>query len=117
MLENAERENPALLHALTGAALAKERFGVSDEVYEAIRWHTTGKPDMSTLEKILYLADYTEPTRDFEGVEALRRLSFEDLDRAMALGLKMSIEDLKERGRPIFHVTLEAYEWYRKLTE
>ncbi len=117
ILENAERENPALLHARTGAALARERFGISDEIYSAIRWHTTGKPDMSTLEKIIYLADYTEPTRDFEGVEELRELSFEDLDKAMALGLEMSIEDLTERGKPIFHDTMDAYNWYKNLTK
>ena len=115
MLENAERENPALLHARTGAELARERFGVPDEVYNAIRWHTTGKPDMTTLEKILYLADYTEPTRDFPGVEKLRELCFKDLDKAMALGLKMSIEDLRERGKPIFHDTMDAYNWYKNL--
>ena len=109
LLEKAEKENPSLLHARTGAALAKERFGVSDEIVEAIRWHTTGKPDMNTLEKILYLADYTEPNRDFEGVEELRALSFEDLDKAMALGLQMSIDDLNERGKPIFHDTMDAY--------
>lgn len=117
ILENAERENPALLHARTGAALAKERFGISDEIYGAIRWHTTGKPDMSILEKIIYLADYTEPTRDFEGVEELRELSFEDLDRAMALGLEMSIQDLKERGKEVFHDTMDAYNWYKNLTK
>jgi nicotinate-nucleotide adenylyltransferase len=117
LLEKAEKDNPSLLHARTGAALAKERFGVSDEIVEAIRWHTTGKPDMNTLEKILYLADYTEPNRDFEGVEELRSLSFEDLDKAMALGLQMSIDDLNERGKPIFHDTMDAYNWYKKRTE
>ena len=114
MLDNAERENPALLHARTGAELARELFGVSDAVYDAIRWHTTGKPDMTVLEKIIYLADYTEPTRNFSGVEELRALCLEDLDRAMALGLKMSIEDLRERGKPIFHDTMDAYNWYQK---
>ena len=114
MLDNAERENPALLHARTGAELARELFGVSDAVYDAIRWHTTGKPDMTVLEKIIYLADYTEPTRNFSGVEELRALCLEDLDRAMALGLKMSIEDLRERGKPIFHDTMDAYNWYKK---
>lgn len=113
MLENDEREKPSLLHARTGAALAKDRFGISDDIYEAIRWHTTGKPDMNTLEKILYLADYTEPTRDFDGVEELRELSFEDLDKAMALGLKMSIEDLQAHGKDVFHDTLDAYNWYK----
>ena len=113
MLETAEIENPALLHALTGAALAKERFGSTDEICSAIRWHTTGRPGMTTLEKIVYLADYIEPTRDFEGLEELRALSFENLDGAMRLGLEMSIEDLRQRGRPVFHDTLDAYEWYK----
>ncbi|HIR85749.1 MAG TPA: nicotinate (nicotinamide) nucleotide adenylyltransferase, partial [Candidatus Limivicinus faecipullorum] len=84
ILDNAQRENPKLLHAITGAALAKDRFGVSEEISQAIRWHTTGKPDMNTLEKIIYLADYIEPTRDFEGVERLRELAYEDLDAALA---------------------------------
>lgn len=117
MLETAEIENPALLHALTGAALAKDRFGATDEICSAIRWHTTGRPGMSTLEKIVYLADYVEPTRDFEGVEKLRALCFEDLDRAMCLGLEMSIDDLTERGRPVFHDTLDACEWYKNRTQ
>ena len=72
---------------------------------------------MSTLEKIIYLADYTEPTRDFEGVEELRELCFEDLDKAMTLGLEMSIRDLKERGKDIFHDTMDAYNWYKNLTK
>ncbi len=114
LLEKAERDNPPLLHARTGAALARERFGISDRIYEAIRWHTTGKPDMNTLEKILYLADYTEPNRDFEGVEELRELSFEDLNRAMAMGLEMSIQDLRARGKEIFQDTMDAYNWYRE---
>ena len=117
MLETAEIENPALLHALTGAALAKDRFGAADGICSAIRWHTTGRPGMTTLEKIVYLADYVEPTRDFEGVEKLRALCFEDLDRAMCLGLEMSIDDLAERGRPVFHDTLDAYEWYKNRTQ
>ena len=70
--DNLELGSPKLLHAKTGAALARDLFGVSDRVYNAIRWHTTGKPDMTLLEKIIYLADYIEPTRDFPGVEKLR---------------------------------------------
>ncbi len=115
MLENAEIENPALLHARTGAALARDCFGVSDAVYEAIRWHTTGKPNMTRLEKIIYLADYTEPTRDFEGLEELRKLCFEDLDKAMALGLGMSLDEIRTRGKEPFRDTVEAYDWYSNL--
>lgn len=87
-----------LFHAITGAAYAKTEFGVSDAIYRAIRWHTTGRPDMNLLEKIIYIADYIEPTRDFDGLKKLRRLAYEDLDEAMILGLGMSIEELREKG-------------------
>ena len=114
MLSNAEKENPALLHAVTGAALARDKFGVPDKIVSAIRWHTTGKPDMTRLEKIIYLADYTEPNRDFEGVEPLRALCFEDLDKAMALGLKMSLDEIRSRGIDPFRDTRDAWEYYRE---
>ena len=65
---------------------------------------------MTKLDKILYLADYMEPTRDFDGVEELRRLVWEDLDQAMILGLEMSIEELKERRVPVHRNTLAALE-------
>lgn len=114
MLSNAEKESPALLHAITGAAFARDRFGVPEKIVSAIRWHTTGKPDMTRLEKIIYLADYTEPNRDFEGVEPLRALCFADLDRAMELGLQMSLEEIRARGIDPFRDTKDAYDWYRK---
>ena len=114
ILDNAQRENPKLLHAISGAALAKDLFGVSEEISQAIRWHTTGKPDMSTLEKIIYLADYIEPTRDFEGVEQLRELAHEDLDRALALGLEMSLEELRRQNVEPHRDTVEACLWYNR---
>lgn len=110
--DNAETENLKLLHAKTGAELSRDLFGISDEVYDAIRWHTTGKPDMSLLEKIIYMADYIEPNRDFPGVNDLRELAYEDLDAAMELGLKMSIEDIESYGEKPYYVTIDAYEWY-----
>ncbi len=93
-----ERENVKLTHAITGAALSRDLFGVTERVYGAIRWHTTGRPDMTLLEKIIYLADYIEPTRDFDGVEPLRALAYEDIDAAMALGLRMSLDELAANG-------------------
>ena len=110
--DEAEARNTAILHARTGAALAREEFHVSEEIAEAIRWHTTGKPDMSTLEKILYLADFIEPTRDFPGLEELRKLAYKDLNDAMALALSMSMGDLRRREREVYKDTLEAYNWY-----
>ncbi len=112
ILDSVERNSPKLLHAKTGAALARDRFGIGDDVYEAIRWHTTGKPDMTLLEKIIYLADYIEPTRSFDGVEELRALAYENLDRAMARGLEMSIEDIRARNIEPHRDSVEAYRWY-----
>ena len=112
--DSAERSMPKLLHAKTGAAVARERFGVRDPVYEAIRWHTTGKPDMTLLEKIIYLADYIEPTRDFPGVDRLRELAYEDLDRALLLGLQMTIEEVRSHGEEPYIDTLTACAWYEE---
>lgn len=110
-LDDMERESAKLLHSKTGAALARHLYGQGDEVYWAIYWHTTGKADMTLLEKIIYLADYMEPNRKFDGVEDLRRLCYEDLDEALLLGVRMSIEDLNERGVPIHKNTQGAMDW------
>jgi predicted HD superfamily hydrolase involved in NAD metabolism len=110
-----ERKNPALLHAGAGCVLANQRYGIADEeILGAIRWHTTGKPDMSLFEKILYLADYIEPTRDFEGIDELRELAFTDLDGAMVLGLGMTIDEIRRSGHEPYIDTLEAYAWYKE---
>lgn len=109
-----ERENIKLTHAITGAALSKELFGVPERIYSAIRWHTTGRADMTLLEKIIYIADYIEPTRDFEGVERLRQLAYEDIDSAMALGLRMSLEELRQSGIEPHGATVSALAWYGK---
>ena len=109
-----ERENIKLTHAITGAALSKELFGVPERIYSAIRWHTTGRADMTLLEKIIYIADYIEPTRDFEGVERLRQLAYEDIDSAMALGLTMRLEELRQSGIEPHGATVSALAWYGK---
>ena len=110
-----EKLSEKLLHAKTGAALAREEFGVSAQVEEAIRWHTTGKPGMTLLEKIIYMADYIEPTRQFEGVEKLRALAYEDMDRAMLLGLDMSIEENRRNGNRIHENSVDARDWFAQL--
>ena len=110
-LDELEQRAVKLLHSKTGACIAKYVFGEPDEVYEAIFWHTTGKADMTLMEKILYMADYIEPNRDFEGVEEMRRLAYADLDKAMLTGIEMTIEDMKERGNPIHRNTQQAQAW------
>lgn len=107
-LDELEQVAVKLLHAKTGAALARHVFGEPDPVCDAIYCHTTGKADMTTFDKILYLADYMEPNRDFEGVEALRKLVWEDLDRAMVMGLEMTMQEMKEKNAPVHRNTLQA---------
>ena len=111
--DNLELENEKLLHAKTGAAVAEDLFGADPQVRSAVRWHTTGRPAMSQLEKIIYLADYIEPTRDFEGIDELRRLCDENLDAAMELGLRMSIEDVRANGREVHPDSIRAWNYYR----
>lgn len=116
-LDQEERREEKLLHAITGAAVAKYEFGFTPEEVEAIRWHTTGKADMTALEKIIYLADYIEPTRDFCDLTELRALAFEDLDRAMLLGLTMAVRDLKKRGMAVHSNSVCARDYLKgKLT-
>lgn len=103
-----EQEHFKLLHAKTGAAVAQRIFGEIEPVTSAIYWHTTGKANMSRLEKILYLADYMEPNRQFDGVETLRSLSETDLDAALLCGFEMSIELLKAEGKPLDTNTIAA---------
>jgi len=112
-LDDLERMAPKLLHSKTGACMARYIFGEPDEVYEAIFWHTTAKADMTTLEKILYVADYMEPNRDFDGVERLRELAYRDLDKALLLGVETTIQEMKDRNLPTHKNTLQAQAWLR----
>ena len=107
-LDELEQKALKLLHAKTGAAIARDVFGVDDEIYSAIWWHTTGHANMTLLEKIIYLADYIEPSRDFPGVDKLRKMCYEDLNAGLLMGLEMSIEEMTEMGNPVHHATIEA---------
>ncbi len=110
-------QNPKTLHAITGAEVAKRIFGECDAVVNAIRHHTTGKADMCLLEKIIYVADYMEPNRDFPGVEELRNLAFSNIDEALKLGLTMTIDMLNEQGREVSGESLEALAWLNRKEE
>lgn len=109
-----ERVSEKLLHAKTGAEIARREFGAPEAVASAIRWHTTGRAGMSRLEKIVYMADYIEPNRNFPGVDELRKLAYTDLDAAMRLGFEMSIEDVKSYGNPVHPDTLRALKDFEK---
>ena len=114
-LDELEKVSVKLLHSKTGACMAKYIYGQCDEIYDAIFWHTTGKADMNLLEKVIYLADYIEPNRDFEGLEELRKRCYEDLDAGLELGLSMSVKELQGYGVPVHPNTQAALEWQRSL--
>lgn len=103
-----------VLHQLTGAYLAQTLFGIDDEeILDAIRYHTTGRPKMGQLEKLIYLADMLEEGRDFPGVEGLRSLFWKDLDACLAGALEHQMEYLQKSGEPIFYLTERAYQWIK----
>ena len=97
-LDNIEREQTVILHPIIGAELAADMFGVEDaEILNAIRSHATGHGCMSSLDTILYLADYAEPLREYKAAEYVRALAYEDLDQAMLEAMKQKIQYLLER--------------------
>ncbi len=112
-LDEFSNNNPKTLHALTGSLVAERIFGENRAVVEAIRSHTTGKADMNLLEKIIYVADYMEPNRDFDGVEELRQLAFTDIDKALEMGLEMTLFVLRQQGRQISPESQEALLWLK----
>jgi len=115
-----ERKNAYLLHAKVGACFAREKYGVQDEeVLSAITWHTTGRPDMALLEKLIFVADYIEPSRkNIEGMDTIRRLAFQDLDEAVYQILDNTLNYLKKdkggKKKEIDTMTQEAYNYYKE---
>jgi predicted HD superfamily hydrolase involved in NAD metabolism len=101
--------NPSILHGFVGSIIAREVMGIEDEdILSAICYHTTGRKNMSILEKIIYIADYIEPLRKFHGVEELRRLSKIDLDASVMLSLENTIRHVISR-RELLHIdTVDA---------
>lgn len=113
----AEEKNPDLLHAKVGSFLAKDKYRISDEqILSAILWHTTGKPEMTVLEQIIYIADYIEPLRKPQkNMEIVRRLAFEDLDRCMLEILSGTIQYLQDKQAAIDEITMKTYQYYAGL--
>ena len=114
ILSDFSRKYPKTLHALTGSLVAERIFGENKAVVSAIEHHTTGKAQMNLLEKIIYVADYMEPNRDFPGVERLRELAYIDITAALKLGLEMTLEHLKNQGSEVSPASREALDWLNK---
>lgn len=114
-----ERKTPFLLHAKVGAFVAMNQYKIKDkEIIQAIINHTTGKPNMSLLDKIVYIADYIEPQRNkASNLAFVRKIAFEDIDQALYQILKDTLEYLEGTGRDIDPMTQKAYEYYKEQFE
>ena len=120
-----KKEYSPILHAKAGAVLAKEKYGIeSEDILNAIFYHTTGRPQMSMLEKIIYIADYIEPGRrhvkgtvlqaEDDKLTRARRMAYKDLDEALIMILQDTLSYLESKGGRIDPMTRETYEYYRK---
>ncbi len=108
-----------LWHGPVGAHFVKQEIGIADEeILNAIRFHTTGRAGMTTLEKVIFLADYIEPNRSFPGVETVRKLAEKDLDQAIFISIKNTIQFLLNKNALIYPKTIETYnDLQRKLNQ
>lgn len=112
-LDETSKASPGLIHGFLGAVIADKYYGVSDpEIYDAIYYHTIGKPDMSLLTKIIYIADGIEPGRTYEGVERIREMVFDDIDRALILQIDYTIHSVINRGGLLHTNTIDTRNFY-----
>ena len=109
--EGGESRPTLVWHGICASILARTQWGVEDEaILSAIACHTAGKPGMSKLDKIVYLADMTSAERDWPGVNKLRKLELKDLDAAMLAALKQTNDFVLSQGKPLDPVSKAAYD-------
>ncbi len=109
--------HPEIWHGPAGAYLVEKEAGITNQdILNAIRYHTTGRPDMSLLEKIIFISDYIEPGRNFPGVEETRNLAEEDLDLAILQSLQNTLLFLIKKKAAIYPDTIETYNSFLKKT-
>lgn len=113
-LDEVEKINPALIHAKAGAKIAEVEFGLDKEICDAIAYHTTGKENMTTLQKIIYLADFTGIDRKFDDLDYLYNLCKENLDKAMLYSLRKTILEKVDENKIMHLDTVKAYNYYLK---
>ena len=117
IISDMEYSQPFLLHGKAGACLAQDKFDIHDEdILNAIRFHTTGRPAMTLLEKIVFVADYIEPGRKKAAhLDELRRLSFENIDKTVLLILEQTLDFLKSTNKMIDQNTVLTRDYYKEL--
>lgn len=110
LLTKTQRHNRKLWHALAGAAYLQQTLQVKDgDIVEAVRCHTSGKKDMSLLEKVLFVADYISADREYPGVERMRQAAYRSLEEAIVEGVLFTVQELMGQRLPVAAESVEAY--------
>lgn len=113
VLTDLEMSSHKLWHAISGAAFAKVEMGIDDpDIINSIRYHTTGRADMSLLERVIFIADFTSAERDYDGVDRMRKVADKDLDDACLEGMSFTIADLAQQKLTIAPDTFSGYNWF-----
>lgn len=116
-LTEEDKNADGCIHGFLAAKICKDKYNINDEVYDAIYYHTCGKPDMTILEKIIYISDFIEPLRRFrDRVEDIRKLAYTNIDKAIVESAERSLSHLQNTGKFIHSNTLKTLEYYKKLT-
>ncbi len=120
-VSDVEERNPFLLHGKLGAYLAEAEYKITDEdILSSIKYHTTGRPSMTLLEKLIFLADYIEPYRNQKtspSLDQIREIAFRDIDLAMCLALENTLRYLRESDTEIDTQTQDTYDFYSNLLQ
>jgi nicotinate-nucleotide adenylyltransferase len=113
-LDEVEKSTTSIIHAKVGAKIAEVEFGLDEEICNAIAYHTTARANMTLLEKIIYLADYSGKDRQFDDTNYIYELSNKDLDEAMRYCLRKTIQEILDKKTLIHIKTVEAYNFFLK---
>ena len=117
-LSEEDKLSDGCIHGFLAAKMCKDKFDINDEVYDAIYFHTCGRPDMTALEKIIYMADFIEPLRRFrDKVSDIRKLTYTDIDAAIVIATERSLEYLRNREKYIHSNTVKTHKYYKNLID
>ena len=112
-LDDVTKNEPGLLHAYAGACILKDEYGVDDdEIYDAVFYHTVGKPDMSLITKIIFIADCIEPGREAGWADEVRKVVFDDIDKALIIQLDNTIRNVLRKGTLLHTNTINTRNFY-----
>ena len=116
ILTEEDKKADGCIHGFLAAKMCKEKFDINDEVYNAIYYHTCGRPNMTILEKIIYISDFIEPLRRFrDKVEEVRRLAYSDIDKSIVLSAEMGLNFLKRTNKFIHSNTQKTLDYYTNI--